>query len=685
MNRMKIEMKKLRAFVSDAKQTKGSDSRTMTFQANIMNLGFMFTDRALLTLSGMSDTELKEMYSAMIPELKAMKGDNVVHKPMYPNFPQQVMEASYMELFINAIIHYWSFGTLLPEYEKIERDFDFENIEYNMIDVATEQDFANVFTSILSTNDSISGTDKEIVEWFLMNYGNLVFPEVIPFKENMCIVGAYMVENEIPIDNLVKNATDVLRIAVHMSDGDVSLSSNTKFRNFKRRERRVLSNALANVGREEDIVRHSGKWIRLGHALHVGDYSQKAYQLLKKVRENEKIETFSGRVEQHLDKKHPVKAIKLLQSRPGDFARRLDHVLRMINGAKEQKIAVKAFLEVADSVSTRVLLQLKGHFARRDRDIDKRVVFPKGNIQKAELIAGQKALPVTVCNMIINGIEKILVDRFANGEKLGNIYIDPALVDFPIPAQQRSASDGTFDLPRGSRMTFGEDKNVLRFFLYWVGQDIDLSGIFYDENFKLVGNVAYTRLRQPINNSYAWHSGDITYAPHGASEFVDVDIEAAKRAGIRYVAMSVYVFSGNAFKDHDVSFAGWMTREHPQSNEIYDPKTVEYKIDLNSDNRNSVPVIFDLWERKAIWTDLSHLDSAYGYRPHNVHTNAASLKDIVEAMVSNDNKVNLYDLFTMHRGRVNIIDSREDADLVFAWDGDVTPKDVTTINSDYIV
>jgi hypothetical protein len=678
---MKIELKKLRAFVSDAKQTKGADSRAMTFKANIMDLGFMFTENAMLTLSGMSDTELKALYNKMIPELKEMKGDNVEHKPMYPNFPRQVMDASYTELFINAIVHYLSFGTLLPEYEKIERDFDFENIDYIMIDVASEDDFANVFTSILASNDSISDTDKEIVKWFLMNYGNLVFPDNIPFKENMSLIGSYMVENGIAINGLVKNATDILRIAVHMSDGDVSLATNTRFRNFKRKERKVLTKALENVGREEDIARHSGKWIRLGHALHVGDYSSKAYNLLKKVRENEKIETFGSKVERHLANKHPVKATKLLKSRPGDFARRLDHILRLVGTAREQKIIVKAFLEVAGDVSTRVLLQLKGHFARRDQDIDKRVVFPKGNVQKAELIDGQKALPKTVCNMITIGIEKVLVDRFASGEKLGNIYIDSDLEDFPIPAQQRSASDGTFDLPRGSRMSFGDDKNVLRFFLYWVGRDIDLSGIFYNENFQRVDSISYTNLRNP----YAWHSGDITNAPNGASEFVDVDIDRAIAEGIRYVAMSVYVFSGQTLKDHSISFAGWMTREHLESNEIYEPETVEYKIDLNSENRNSMPVIFDLWERKAIWADMSHLDSAYGRRPHNVHTNAASLKDIVEAMVCNDNKVNLYDLFTMHRGRANIVESREDADLVFAWDGDVSPKDVTTINSDYIV
>ena len=40
---------------------------------------------------------------------------------MYPNFPQQVAEASDAELFVNAILHDISMGSWLPEYEKAPR------------------------------------------------------------------------------------------------------------------------------------------------------------------------------------------------------------------------------------------------------------------------------------------------------------------------------------------------------------------------------------------------------------------------------------------------------------------------------------------------------------------------------------------------------------------------------------
>ncbi len=39
---------------------------------------------------------------------------------MYPNFPESVMEENEMQLYMNAIVHYWSYGTILPCEEKMK-------------------------------------------------------------------------------------------------------------------------------------------------------------------------------------------------------------------------------------------------------------------------------------------------------------------------------------------------------------------------------------------------------------------------------------------------------------------------------------------------------------------------------------------------------------------------------------
>ncbi len=185
----------------------------------------------------------------------------------------------------------------------------------------------------------------------------------------------------------------------------------------------------------------------------------------------------------------------------------------------------------------------------------------------------------------------------------------------------------------------------------------------------------------------ATQSGDIIDGRNGATEFIDITIDPAIEQGARYIAMNVLVYSGPTFAEHEECFAGWMTRSKPQSNEIFDPKTVEQKIDLRGNSKNCIPVLFDLEERKAIWADMTTRES-YGYSNYggnNVESNRATIEQTTEAVVDINNKVNLYELFLFHAdARGSRVENREDADTVFAWDGDVTPYDITLINSEYI-
>ena len=50
---------------------------------------------------------------------------------------------------------------------------------------------------------------------------------------------------------------------------------------------------------------------------------------------------------------------------------------------------------------------------------------------------------------------------------------------------------------------------------------------------------------------------------------------------------------------------GWMSREDVKSGEIYEPKTVEQKMDLTSQSTVCIPVIFDCVNREVIWCDMN--------------------------------------------------------------------------------
>ena len=696
----KICIKKLSGLIVPSPVNGGGPNPQLatSFMASMMQLGFCPSERLATALRGSSFEDLEGLYSTTIPELKKIKGD-VTHKPMYPNFPKQVMEASDVELFINAILHYWTSGNWSPKNESLPRELCFEVTKFKELDLVTDDQLEGVLVNLLSSTDSLSSEDKSIVEWFVKDFPSqsveLLVPETIPFKETMCIVAGLYLDKGMDITPFVKTATDVLRIVTYLNEGDVSLATNTKFKSMPRSRRRLFANLLDKVASEEDINRHRSKWTKLFHSLHIGDYSQKLYDMANKIRNNKRILTFNSRIHDAMGltpssgwSSNLDGLLSLLMQRPGEFARRLDHTLRLFEN--DHEFIVDAFSTIVKDIPTKTLTQILGHLKTRG-DSQTRIVFPKGVVQHAQIIP-PSGEPLS--SQIILGLNKViedsLVSRFSKMESLGKTYIDPDLQHCPIPSQQRSASEGAFNVARGTRLDIGSD-NTLRFFIYWVGQDIDLSATIHDEEFNMIEQISYTNLRSTAYESC--HSGDIVRAPDGASEFIDITIDKVVEYGARYVAMNVLVYSGPTFKEHSTCFAGWMTRAKPNDNEIYEPKTVKQKVDLQSNSRNSIPVVFDLIERKAIWCDLStkrrvNWSSELSTKWHggnNVHTNSATIEQTLQAIVEANNKVSLFELFSLHvKARGEIVTSKEDADTIFSFEEGTTPYDVNVISSEYL-
>lgn len=681
MNKLSISLKKLHGVVvfSNANTSGEKKQVPYTINAEMMRLGFIMSSKLMDSIVSLPTVDQKELGTEIIKALKHLKGDDVKYKPMYPNFPKQVMEMSHLELYLNAITHYWSYGQWKPNYDELPREYAFENTKFREITLLNENDFSDLFTTLLSSNDSLSEEDKEIVEWFLDTQSILRYPDEIPYKETLCIITGRALKEGKEISGLIKTSTDILRLVTYINGGDISLAENTKFKSLPRSYRRKIVAELERVISEEDIQRHRNKWCKLFHNLHVGEYSKKVLDIATKVRSNSHLYNTKGEVQTQVNKKNFLKASKLLKNRPGEFARSLDSLLR--KSGIDESIIKDDFLRVSSDVSTRVLMQLKGHFNARNNGME-RVVFPKGNMARAQIIPSfNTQIPDETLIDLMIGIDKTLEDRFANMDSLGKVYIDPRLKGCPLPAQQRSSSTGLDIVARGTRLPFGDDA-TLRLFIYWVGRDIDLSATLHDENFNQIGHISYTKLKSAKYQAY--HSGDITNAPNGASEFIDITIDDAHKSGARYVVMNVYVYNGPNFADHDKCYAGWMTRNAPNSNEIYDPKTVISKVDITSASRNAIPVVFDLKTREAVWCDLTTKGRSH-WGGNNIESNKASTEQILRAITSLDNKPTIYDLITLHgKSRGMIVDTPKEADVIFGIDEGITPRDINVINSEYL-
>jgi hypothetical protein len=663
---------------------------------NIQSLGFTFSKELFETLSHLSGDEFGKFYTELVPKLKKLVGADVQYSPMYPNFPTQVMEASLVELFVNAIIHYWTFGEVLPEYEKDERLPLVDECSFNVLSVGTYEDIMGVFSNLVSSKTSLSEQDKEDIKTVIKecaDYGNYL-PNDIPLKENVALIGKLIIEeapvkSSYDIKKYFKTATDVLRLITAMSDGDISLATSTKYRNLKRSERKMILNLLAGCGDiTEDLFRYHYEWIRIAEILHPSEYKYPKYNNINKafntLRNEHKPLMFGGKVQNAILKKDMRVASELLKLRPGEFARKLDKVVRE---AVDPDYIVENFKSVANEVSTPVLLQVRQHFiGRASSDAPIRVFFPKGNLARAKYIKNElPAISEDVCNKIVGICNNALIEQYKKKESLGNVYVDGNFKDYLVPFSQRSASKYNKTIVRGSKIKINKNAKAVRGFIWWTNTDrgervdIDLSAAIYDEDWNYVEHVSYTNLRSAKYK--ACHSGDITNGGsvngEGVAEFLDVDIDAVEKNAGRYIVYQVYNFTRQKFGDLPNCRFGWMEREDVNSGEIFEPTTVKMSIDLTADATVAIPVIFDCVDRKFIWCDMNNSMERSYYGGNNLESNLSGVTATCYSMV-NINKPNLYDLVMLNAiARGNVVEDRNQADIIFSNDT-TTPYEVIT-------
>lgn len=674
--------------------------RIIIMMKNIESLGFTFSKDLIEVIRYFNEKSQNCFYKELVACLKEYTGDDKIWNPMYPNFPQQVVEMNDWELFINAIVHYLSGGTLYPQYEKDERLPLFESTDLKIIDLGDYCDLDNIMNNLIQSKTSLSKTDKDDMIWIIKNIGIIAndLPDEIPFKENVAIICKLIMDNtsEIQWYNILhkymKTATDILRFVTYLSDGDVSLSTNTKYKSIPRKQRRLILNLLDNAGNiEEDMNRYKSKWIRVGEIIHAGEYKQynNVYKAFDKLR-NGKIETFGGKINKLFSENNIKDVIVMLKNRPGEFARKLDYLLRYYNDYKDN--IIKAFKEVSCDISAPVLLQVKEHFYWRSGKNNSRVFFPKGQLSKCYTIENKLSfIDEKVCSEVCDICTNALIKIFKQKESLGNVYIDNSIKGYCIPQSQRSASKSMKPVTRGSRLPISKKTKSCRGFIWWTNcdnsmwdnrVDIDLSAAILDENFKYLSHISYTNLKDAKFRGY--HSGDITNGGdingNGVCEFIDIDIDSVVKNGGRYIIYQVYSFTGQKFSEIPHAMFGWMEREDVNSGEIFEASTVKQRIDLTAETTVAIPVLFDCETREYIWMDISGNINNMNRSGANLEGNLSGISAMCYGIVK-CHKPQMYDLAVINAiSRGTIVNDRNEADTIF----DINTEKPKVITEKYI-
>lgn len=666
--------------------------------SNIEALGFTFSPKLYESCRNAGSESFIAFYKELYPMLQRTKGANTLHRPFYPNFPKEVKEMPQLRLYVNAILHYLTDGEFRPMEEPMVR-FPLLDTEkkYIVLDLGTKEDLDQFFVDLLASSSSLSAQNKEdIVNYMKTNADYMKYvPESIPEKET----AAVFVKTALSLGTdskellpFVRTATDVLRLAIAFGDGDVSLAplpknlkdswiysdeDKRKYQfHLRKKERRwimyFLDHAHGTV--VEDMFLNRERWKRLAECIH--PQSMKGYPKATAYftdLKGHKPQTILGKAEDHMAKKEWKEAALVLKERPGLLLRALDRILRQ--SGEEAMDILAIFADVADKVSIPALLQARNHFLGRKEDDPVRVFFIKDTLGRAFVkVNDLPPLSDELIGQTLQTIEDGIKTQLSTRPSLGKVYLSEEMKDFMIPTSERAGNDAFGrSLTRGSRISFAPNTKFLRPFIWWTNAesgervDLDLSMLFVDENWASVGHVSYTNLKE--SELGCLHSGDIVnggdFGGEGVSEFIDLDIEKAKKAGAKYAIFQIYAYTSLPFGKIPNHF-GFMERQDSEMGEIFEPQTTDGTYSLVNGTRTAVPCIFDLENRTMIWCDMSMNINPY-WKPNNLEQNLMGGLSSAYAIV-HGTKTSMYDMVWLNvdaRKDTEFVDSPEKADIIF--------------------
>ncbi|MFG2649636.1 MXAN_6230/SCO0854 family RING domain-containing protein [Streptomyces sp. NPDC048436] len=473
-------------------------------------------------------------------------------------------------------------------------------------------------------------------------------PAAIPLRESKALALAPLLDLPSTRPLVMRHAdtaTDVLRILVVRSGGDPDLLELPRLRGLSRPVRRELLALLDGFDLRrlaEDMARHPRAWKRAGELLHpyeqahrharvalafavlrgtrIGDGALSDVLLAEAARHEDvrfegdrlRIVTWQGRVEEALARWDTTAAAGLLRERPGELLRRLDLLLARSGAVTLPDAVGEALAKALPLTAPGPLLGAYGRMKVRSEPGHRRVFFPRGRITQAYAVDDHRPpLPSRVAGRAGELIEAEAVRRLARreGERYDLAVLDASLADLPVPFAERASAASLVAVPRGSSLPMPADSETVRLFLHWqqpkgVRVDLDLSVALYDDLWRFIGLCDYTQLAYA--GGAARHSGDLTSAPapHGATEYLDLDLPRLAHTGVRFVVPAVLSYNNVPFDELPDAFAGFMAIES-SARATYDPRTVRQRFDLAGQAALRVPMIVDLRTRRAWWADVT--------------------------------------------------------------------------------
>ncbi|CAL9585123.1 hypothetical protein [Streptomyces sp. enrichment culture] len=664
------------------------------FDAALMSAGFKLSAELLERLSGLSEETVLATAAPVLDCVRAMVGGHVEHNAYFRDFPAHVPDTP----------DFWARCVREALGDDASRPGVLARLRAGVVDLLSLPAYGrpqHTYAELLAAHDELIAAagdrvtvlhpggpaEDEVTALYLALAGSTTplgdeglrdlhalaghcadgpQPEAVPVRENRAVVNAArLTAGHAPVLDTV---TDVLRLACALSGGDVTLTEPTRFRALYRPVRRALLAGLDAVvaaapAKLADVLAHREPFKRLGERLHPHEYPRwpHAADVFAVARGEKRARTLEGRVEELLGADDVTGAARLLTAAPGMLLRSLDRLLRVCRTQEERDAVVAAAERVLPKVSGRVLLSVREHLHHRARHTGGGRVFVNRR-GRARVVADTRApVPPSDVARLVAALDEETRGRLPDP---GHLLIDPDVLDVALPLSGRAATGGFGVLPRGSLSPVRGE--LLRFFVHWRQRrrrtDYDLSALLLDAGYETDRWLSYTALKQ----FEGVHSGDVTEAPDGASEFIDLRLGAVRGA---YIVPQVHIYAGEGFDEAEESFFGFMLREEAQRGRPFEARTVRMKSELRGPGRVALPLVFlrgddGRWHAKWLHLYLRGAPAA-----NRVEENQLSVATLVRGIVERDHLTVRY-LTGLMAGR---------ATATTLWDGTVPDGPVTYI------
>lgn len=664
------------------------------------SLGYEISAEDISLLKRSTLIGIHKFYEANFKLLSKSKGEDVDHIVFYKSFPD-MENIQIDEYVLRALLHYMT--ATEEEYGYLAQDTeDFERVELHSEEKITlrlingeqaEKLLLEEARAMFEEKIAIPLSEEKFLREIFSDYPGQISPASIPFKEN---IGRYLkllslhkdIDEVLNTESLkfIDTATDFLRVYAVLSGSSATLKERVIFTSLKRSTRVVFLKILDDIAKNKECYTELKKreflFKRAFEKLHIGEYSKEFPAIFEAVYNfrSDNYLTFNSRLEALLDE--PEEYLKLLATRPGEFARKLDHMLRSYrfnNGS-----VLSYFDEIKENISSKVLIELWEFFTNRKREEFR--VFPiKSQYYTKYYYCDDNRVKIDDATKagVVQRIEEALSHIYKKKDHIEKVYLDEKLKNYPVPRSNRNASATTFFMPIGTRLKLDlSGESFLRIFTHWKNKaertDIDLSLELFTEDLKEGTSLAWHSMHNGRDFS-SYHSGDIITAPKGASEFIDLDYVAASKK-YRYIAIVNTVFTKQDFCDIDECFTGIIPLDKiGKKGKIFNPEFVRYKFDLKQRNcSQNVIFMVDLIRMELIYLDIP----IYG-RYIVAGKNVSISKAIADA---SKKKMSLYKLFTLHREHLSFVDNAEEAEFIISDDNsaDLQPKDIEKISSNWL-